>query len=91
VLFLRGVNPMTPVADVDLVPLVALAARVIRANSTRAVRSTTGDLRAGRTAYVYNRSGQPCRRCGTRIRSRAQGEATRQRTSWWCPACQPER
>src|SRR6478735_8886833 len=34
VLFLRGVNPWTPVGEVDLEALVPLAVRVIRANST---------------------------------------------------------
>ena len=36
---------------------------------------------------VYRRSGRPCRRCGTPIRSRGQGEANR--TAYWCPTCQP--
>jgi endonuclease-8 len=38
---------------------------------------------------VYRRAGRPCPRCGTRIRSRGQGEANR--TAYWCPICQPER
>jgi endonuclease-8 len=93
--FLRGVSPWTPVADVDLDRLVALARRVITANATRSVRSTTGDLRRGRTSYVYGRAGQPCRRCGTRIRvvessRRAHdGAEAVQRAVWWCPVCQP--
>lgn len=35
---------------------------------------------------VYRRPGLPCPRCGTRIRSRAQGDAAR--TTYWCPRCQ---
>jgi endonuclease-8 len=35
---------------------------------------------------VYRRAGQPCPRCGTRIRSRAQGDTAR--TTYWCPGCQ---
>jgi endonuclease-8 len=35
---------------------------------------------------VYGRAGQPCPRCGTRIRSQAQGDAAR--TTYWCPGCQ---
>jgi len=35
---------------------------------------------------VYKRTGEPCPRCGTRIRSRGQGDANR--TTYWCPACQ---
>jgi formamidopyrimidine-DNA glycosylase len=34
--------------------------------------------------YVYERDGQPCRRCGTPVRKLAQG----QRSTYFCPACQ---
>jgi endonuclease-8 len=36
---------------------------------------------------VYRKSGRPCPRCGTAIRSRAQGDSAR--VSYWCPRCQP--
>jgi endonuclease VIII len=36
---------------------------------------------------AYRRAGRPCRRCGTPIRSRGQGDANR--TAYWCPSCQP--
>jgi endonuclease-8 len=39
----------------------------------------------GRRA-VYRRTGRPCTRCGTAIRSRGQGEDNR--TAYWCPTCQ---
>lgn len=35
---------------------------------------------------VYRRSGRPCARCGTLIRSRGQGDANR--IAYWCPGCQ---
>lgn len=35
---------------------------------------------------VYRRAGHPCRRCGTIVRSRGQGDANR--TAYWCPTCQ---
>jgi endonuclease-8 len=35
---------------------------------------------------VYNRAGYGCRRCGTPIRSRGQGDGNR--TAYWCPTCQ---
>jgi endonuclease-8 len=35
---------------------------------------------------VYGRTGRPCPRCGTTIRSRGQGDANR--TTYWCPGCQ---
>jgi len=36
---------------------------------------------------VYNRAGRGCRRCGTPIEARGQGDANR--TAYWCPVCQP--
>ena len=39
-----------------------------------------------RRTWVYERQGLPCRRCGTTIRSRGQGDDNR--TTFWCPTCQ---
>jgi endonuclease-8 len=36
---------------------------------------------------AYRRAGQPCPTCATRILSRGQGDANR--TTYWCPQCQP--
>jgi endonuclease-8 len=36
--------------------------------------------------HVYRRTGMPCPRCGTRIRSHGQGDDNR--TTYWCPGCQ---
>jgi endonuclease VIII len=86
VLFLRGLWPWTPVGEVaDLPALVSLARRVLDANRRRAMRTTTGSLRRGETAYVYGRRGAPCRRCGTAVAVDDQGE----RITYWCPVCQP--
>jgi endonuclease VIII len=85
-LFLRGIWPWTPTAEVtDLPALVGLARRVLLANSRRTVRTTTGSLRRGQTTYVYGRRNTPCRRCGTPI---AVDDAD-ERVTYWCPACQP--
>jgi endonuclease VIII len=35
---------------------------------------------------VYERAGRPCRRCGTLVRARGQGDDNR--TTFWCPRCQ---
>jgi endonuclease VIII len=35
---------------------------------------------------TYRRTGRPCPRCGTAIRSRGQGDANR--IAYWCPTCQ---
>lgn len=90
VLFLRGVNPWRPVGEIaDLGGLVELARRLLDANKARHGHVTTGDLRPGRTHWVYGRAGRPCRRCGTRIRSAEQGPELRERITYWCPHCQP--
>jgi endonuclease-8 len=42
---------------------------------------------SGRSSrQVYRRAGQPCPRCGARIRSWGQGDANR--IAYWCPSCQ---
>lgn len=91
VLFLRGVNPWRPVADSgDLAAMVALAHRLLDANKERHGHITTGDLRPGRTHWVYARAGHPCRRCGTKIKRADQGPEPQSRTTYWCPYCQPD-
>ena len=88
-LFLRGILPTTPAASVDVEALLALGARVIRANRDRQDRTFTGVARRGETDWVYGRAGQPCRRCGTLIRRGEQGaDPTRERVTFWCPNCQ---
>lgn len=89
-LFLRGVDPTTPVARVgDVHAMVDLAHRLLLANRERAAQVTTGDPRPDRRHWVYRRSGLPCRRCGTPIRRGELGEPGRERTTYWCPRCQP--
>ncbi len=67
-LFVLGVHPQTPVGDVAVLPqLVDKAQKMLLANREHPQQSTTGSLRRGETHWVYGRTGQPCRRCGTRI------------------------
>ncbi|TAK69405.1 MAG: Fpg/Nei family DNA glycosylase [Actinomycetota bacterium] len=88
VLFIRRVHPWTPVGQVDdLAAVVVAARRLLLANRTRPVRVTTGDIR--HPAFVTERGGRPCLRCGTPIASAEQGEPPYQRITWWCPRCQP--
>lgn len=89
--FLHGIHPLTPVSALDAeqrAALVADAARLLRRNveAPGAGRITTRPGEAG-PLYVYGRGGQPCRRCGTPIRSAVLGDPAR-RTAW-CPRCQP--
>jgi endonuclease-8 len=59
----------------------------VRRALTAAHRLMRAALDSGRTGRaVYRRAGRPCRRCGTLIHSRGQGDANR--TAYWCPGCQ---
>jgi endonuclease VIII len=75
-LFLCGVHPFAKVADLEPGVLERLAATASRL------------MRSGRSSrrWVYRRAGHPCRRCGTPVVMRRQGEQAR--SSYWCPACQ---
>jgi endonuclease-8 len=78
-LFVCGVNPFTDTSSLDRATkqkLLATASKLLRS-------SVVG---TARPRNVYGRSGQPCNRCGTPIRSQRQGEL--QRTTYWCPTCQ---
>jgi endonuclease-8 len=89
VLFLQGLTPWVRVADVpDLRALVDKGRRLLLANRGRWEQSTTGSLRHGELHWVFERSGRPCRRCGTRIATAEQGAAPRARLTYWCPRCQ---
>lgn len=91
-LFLAGVHPLRRVADLEdrvLDELLARARTLAPRNVHGGTRVTTSAAaaRAGAPLWVYGRSGRPCRRCGTRIRSERAGAAPR--TTYWCPTCQP--
>ena len=64
------------VSDETLVAAVSAARRLMQASLTSG--------RRGRN--VYRRAGRPCRRCGTIVLARGQGDANR--TAYWCPGCQ---
>jgi len=92
VLFLRGVHPETPVGGVaDLAAVVDTAHRLLRANRDHPEQSTTGSTARGQQHWVYERGGETCRRCGTVIVRALQGVPPQQRSTYWCPACQPLR
>ncbi len=89
VLFVRGLTPWVRVADVpDLPALVEKGRRLMLANRGHWEQSTTGSLRYGEVHWVFERSGQPCRRCRTRILTAEQGDKPYARLSYWCPRCQ---
>ena len=65
----------------------AVLAMAIRFGGTTLRDYVGADGRPGyfrRKLYVYERGGEPCRRCGTPIRQLVQG----QRSTYYCPSCQ---
>jgi endonuclease-8 len=72
-LFACGINPFRKVADCD-VPRILQRARALLQRSTRERPRWS----------VYERGGQPCRRCGSAIQRREQNL----RSTYWCPKCQ---
>jgi endonuclease-8 len=96
-LWIDGVSPFAPVAELDdatLRRLVETGRRLLLANS--AARrgpervTTAGDRGAPGPLYVYGRTGRPCRRCRTPIASAQQGTEI-PRTTYLCPTCQAVR
>ncbi|WP_096305218.1 DNA-formamidopyrimidine glycosylase family protein [Jatrophihabitans sp. GAS493] len=89
-LFLRGVDPWTPVGLVDdLNALVTRAQVLLNANKQHPEQSTTGLLARGQQHWVYLRANEPCRRCRTPIQQSMQGRPGQERSTYWCPHCQP--
>jgi endonuclease VIII len=83
--FVSGRLPTAPVSALaDPRRLLGRARDMLWTNRFRWTRCTTGDTRAGRQLWVYGRTGQPCRRCGTPVNSDNTGD----RVAYWCPACQ---
>ena len=74
-----GLSPWLPVAEASDDELQA----ALRWAAT-AMRASVDAPRPSRS--VYRRAGRPCRRCGTVIVARGQGDANR--TAYWCPGCQ---
>ena len=76
-----GVDPAAHVADLD-----PGRRRQLFATASKLLQASVRGVGARAPAAVYGRRGQPCRRCGTPIRMRRQGE--QHRSTYWCPTCQ---
>jgi endonuclease-8 len=101
-LFIRRLDPVTPVGEVaDLPALIADARRLLKANVTDLHRCTTGWRQPGQEYWVYGRTGKGCRVCGTAIirdsgaregsikESGAAGtDSNADRITFYCPTCQ---
>jgi endonuclease-8 len=91
-LFMERLDPWAPVnaiTDDELLAVLRRAANLLAANTRGGRRVTTGRRSPGESLWVYGRAGRPCRRCGTLIEVRRQGEQAR--TTYWCSRCQPTR
>ncbi len=79
--FLAGIDPWRRLADVSDDEVLAVV-RELRP----LMRASADGGRVRGSHWVFERAGLPCRRCGTRIRARGQGDDNR--TTYWCPKCQ---
>ena len=96
-LFRTGIRPTTSTHRLTIAAATALAANVqaLLAQAVEAGGSTLRDYRnadgvAGTQQlehHVYGRSSQTCLRCGSPLQTAQVG----QRTTVWCPKCQPAR
>jgi len=93
--FLAGVDPWRPsaqVSDEEALELVRGVRPLMQLSAERGGRIVSRPRRDRRRPsssedrWVYERAGQPCRRCGAAVRSGGQGDDNR--TTYWCPGCQ---
>lgn len=98
--FVEKVNPFCRVgalSDDQIAALIRTACKLVAANvledsgntivTYRGQRRTRRSTSPEESLWVYGRSGEPCRRCGSAIRHRLQG--TGARVTFWCQSCQP--
>jgi endonuclease-8 len=91
--FLERVNPFTPVAtvpDAKLRAMLERGGRLVKLNSSGGARVTT-PAGTPTNLYVYGRTGRPCLRCRTPIKSAVTRRTPNSppRRVFWCPTCQP--
>ncbi len=87
VLWACGLDPFTPIGEVDAAlrrAVLATAARLLQTNLAGPDRVTVPGVPGG--LAVYGRMGKPCVRCATPIEVRRHGELAR--VTYWCPSCQ---
>lgn len=87
-LFIEKVSPFVNVGSLDdatLERLLKRARELMRRNLKGPRRTTFGSF-AGTPYFVYERSGQHCLKCDTKVRMLRQGNL--QRSTYFCPECQ---
>jgi endonuclease-8 len=80
-LYATRINPFIRVSDLDRAALERIVAKAAQLLRTAAVERPRLE--------VYERGGQPCRRCHTPVSRRKQGPNAR--STYWCETCQPRR
>jgi hypothetical protein len=88
-LFLEKVSPFVSVGSLDDATLERVLKRardLMRRNLIPGPRRTTFGSFAGNKHWVYDRSGQHCLKCDSKIGMRRQGSL--QRSTYFCPECQ---
>ncbi|HVF12737.1 MAG TPA: DNA-formamidopyrimidine glycosylase family protein, partial [Actinomycetota bacterium] len=88
-LFLAGADPWGPSSKLDVLKILRIAHRLMSANVDHWSQTTTGNTRPGFRHWVFERKGQPCRRCGSSIQAAEQGTAPVARLTYRCRWCQP--
>jgi len=91
VLFEAGIHPFRAagtLTGVEVQRLIEVARRQLNDNVRQhsPKRRTTRRIERSENLWVYNRSGQPCRKCGERIVARR--HTADGRLTFWCPRCQ---
>jgi endonuclease-8 len=92
--FLAGVDPwraLHEVSDEEALGIVRQVRPLMQVSAERggrivSYRPERPNKRGDTRTWVFERTGLPCRRCGTVIRARGQGDDNR--TTYWCPGCQ---
>jgi endonuclease VIII len=85
--FLAELDPWrrtSEVSDREALELVRGIRPLMRKSVERGGRIVTHE--PSRSTWVFERTGLPCRRCGTLVEARGQGDDNR--TTYWCPTCQ---
>ncbi|HKA02459.1 MAG TPA: DNA-formamidopyrimidine glycosylase family protein [Candidatus Solibacter sp.] len=91
VLFEARIHPFRRVDTLSMEEMrriLEVARRLLRDNVRQRspLRRTTRRVEPGENLWVYNRSGQPCRKCGEPIVARR--HTADGRLTFWCPRCQ---
>jgi endonuclease-8 len=87
--FFAGVSPWRRIGDIsddEALELVRCIREPMQRSAERGGKIITYWGQGGGHNWVHGREGMPCRKCGTTVRMRGQGDDNR--NTFWCPACE---